>query len=307
MSLLLWGSWSVAERDRWLSALQRHLPGEQWLLAPPVDADQAAAVEIAIVANPPPASLGHLPQLRLIQSVWAGVERLLADPSVPTQVPLARMVDPAMNEAMAQTALWAVIALHRGFFTVQAQQRQALWQPPVQRRAQDWHVLVLGTGELGHSVASALQSLGYAVSGWGRQSAQVQGQAALAGALAQADTVINLMPLTVETAGFFNASRLAQFKRGASLVNLARGAHVLESDLLAALDAGHLQHAVLDVFNTEPLPTEHVFWRHPRVTVLPHTAAQTDPDSAAAVVAANVRALRAGQPLRHLVDRRRGY
>jgi len=307
MSLLLWGRWDEAERDRWLAALQQHLPGEHWLLAPPENAADAAAVEAAIVANPAPASLGLLPNLRLVQSVWAGVERLLADAALPQQVPLARMVDPAMNEAMAQTALWAVTALHRGFFAVQAQQQQALWQAPVQTRAQAWRVLVLGMGELGRRVASALQAQGYAVSGYGRRELQARGEGALVEALARADTVINLMPLTAETTGFFDAPRLAQFKRGASLVNLARGAHMVESDLLAALDAGQLGHAVLDVFSTEPLPADHAFWRHPHVTVLPHTAAQTDPDSASAVVATNVRALRAGRPLLHMVDRARGY
>lgn len=308
MSLLLLGRWGEAERDRWLAALQRQLPGEQWLLAPPQVAAEAAAIEIAIVANPPPGSLAGLPQLRLVQSVWAGVERLLADATLPQAVPLARMVDPAMNEAMAQTALWAVIALHRGFFTLQAQQREALWRAPLQTRAQDWRVLLLGVGELGTRVAQALQAQGYAVEGLGRRALQgAEGGARLAAQLARADTVVNLMPLTAETAGFFDAARLAQFKPGASLVNLARGAHVVESDLLAALDAGWLGHAVLDVFATEPLPPAHAFWRHARVTVLPHTAAQTDPATASAIVAANVQALRAGRPLQYLVDRARGY
>ncbi|MBA4343899.1 MAG: glyoxylate/hydroxypyruvate reductase A [Methylibium sp.] len=315
MALLLTGRWDAAERDAWLAHLQQALPGEQWLLDAPRDAAEAAAVEVAIVANPAHGVLQGLPNLRLIQSVWAGVDKLLTDPTLPAGVPLARMVDPAMNEAMVQTALWALLGLHRGFLEVQAQQQQALWRQPEQLRAHEWQVLVLGLGELGGRVARTLSSLGYAVSGWSttmRPAQQdgvncLQGEAALAQALAAADTVINLLPLTESTRGFFNAARFAQMKRGASLVNLARGAHVLEADLLAALDARQLSHAVLDVFTVEPLPAEHAFWRHAHITVLPHTAAQTDPRSAAAVVAANLQALRSSQPLAHRVERQRGY
>lgn len=315
MALLLTGRWDAAERDAWLAHLQQALPGEQWLLDAPRDAAEAAAVEVAIVANPAHGVLQGLPNLRLIQSLWAGVDKLLTDPTLPAGVPLARMVDPAMNEAMVQTALWALLGLHRGFLEVQAQQQQVLWRQPEQLRAHEWQVLVLGLGELGGRVARTLSSLGYAVSGWStttRPAQQdgvncLQGEAALAQALAAADTVINLLPLTESTRGFFNAARFAQMKRGASLVNLARGAHVLEADLLAALDARQLSHAVLDVFTVEPLPAEHAFWRHAHITVLPHTAAQTDPRSAAAVVAANLQALRSSQPLAHRVERQRGY
>ncbi|MEL4177553.1 2-hydroxyacid dehydrogenase [Roseateles sp. PN1] len=321
MSLLLLGSWTAAERERWLALLQNELPGEQFELAPPAesaDAAAAAAVEVAIVANPVHGSLRGLPNLRLIQSVWAGVDKLLADPDLPTGVPVARMVDPAMNEAMVQTALWAVLSLHRGFFRLAKQQALALWCQPAQPRASEWQVLVLGQGELGGRVARALAAQGYAVSGWRTQAGaaggvddtQVRGlcgEAALAAALAEADTVINLLPLTDATRGFFNTRRFAQMKRGAGLVNLARGAHVREGDLLLALEQGQLGHAVLDVFAQEPLDPAHAFWHHPRVTVLPHCAAQTDARSAAAVVLANLRALREGRPLAHLVQVARGY
>lgn len=314
MALLLTGRWDDAERDAWLAQLQQALPGEQWLLDAPRDAAEAAAVEAAIVANPAHGVLQGLPNLRLIQSLWAGVDKLLSDPTLPEGVPLARMVDPAMNEAMVQTALWAVLGLQRGFFDVQAQQRQALWRQPRQLRAHEWQVLVLGLGELGARVASTLAGLGYAVSGWSTTRAAqldglrcLQGDAALAEALAAADTVINLLPLTESTRGFFDARRFAAMKPGASLVNLARGAHLVEADLLAALDSGQIAHAVLDVFQVEPLPAEHRFWRHAHITVLPHTAAQTDPRSAAAVVAANLQALRAGEALAHQVSRTRGY
>lgn len=319
MALLLCGGWALdqpegrAEQQRWLQALQQALPGEDWLLQKPDGPAQAAAIEIAIVANPPPGSLQGLPRLALIQSLWAGVDRLLQDLTLPADIPLCRMVDPAMNEAMVQTALWATLALHRGFFRCQQQQRTAQWRQPPQQRAGEWQVLVLGQGELGGRVARALADLGYAVAGWSRRPRTSEGLKTLHGAdglaqgLAMADTVINLLPLTAETRSFFDAARFAAFKRGAGFVNLARGAHVEEPALLAALDAGQIGHAVLDVFREEPLPAPHPFWSHPQVTVLPHTAAQTDPRTAAGVVAANIQALRRGAALQHVVERGQGY
>lgn len=309
MSLLLTGDFDAAGQARWAAALRAAMPGERLV----VSADEADDIDVAVVANPPPGALDGLPRLRLIQSLWAGVERLLLDPGLPAGVPIARMVDPAMSAAMAETALWATLALHRGFFRYARLQREARWAPHGQRRADETTVAVLGLGGMGGAAASRIAAQGYRVRGWSARPARlpgvetVAGAAALAPLLAQADIVINLLPLTDETRGLFDATRLAQMKRGAALVNLARGAHVVEADLLTALDAGQLRHAVLDVFAEEPLPAAHPFWRHPRVTVLPHAAAQTDPRSAADVVAANVRALREGRPLSHRVDRARGY
>lgn len=311
MSILLCGEFDAGERDEWLQALQAALPGET-LLTDRVATDPAA-IDIAIVANPPPGSLQGLPSLRLVQSLWAGVDRLLGDATVPPEVPLARMVDPAMNEAMAETALWAVLALQRDFFTYARQQRAARWQPWPQRRADEWPVLVLGLGEMGRTAALRLAANGYPVTGWSRSPHEVPGLrcvaggAALGSALAAAAVVVNLLPLTPQTRGFFDAARLAAMRPGAHLVNLARGAHLVDADALAALGSGHLGELVLDVFAAEPLDPAHPYWSHPRVKVLPHVAAQTDVRSAAGVAADNVRRLRAGEPLRHRVDRQRGY
>ncbi len=311
MSILVAADFSAGEWAAWWPALQAALPGEQ-LFRERGDTP-AGEIDIALVANPARGALQGLPALKLIQSLWAGVDTLLADPSVPTQVPLARMVDPLMSEAMAQTALWAVLGLHRRFFSYAAQQHARQWRQRTQWRADEIPVAVLGLGHMGRSAAQCLARNGYPVRGWSSRQAEVDGVVALAGdaalphVLAAARIVINLLPLTPATRGFFNAARFAQMKRGTSLVNLARGTHVVEADLLAALYNGHLSHAVLDVFSTEPLPTDHAFWVHPQVTVLPHIAALTDARSAAHVVAGNVQALRQGAPLRHLVDRVRGY
>jgi glyoxylate/hydroxypyruvate reductase A len=317
MYLLLAGDLDAAERAGWAAALRQALPGHRLCTVRGELPD--ASIAAAIVANPPPGSLAGLPGLRLIQSLWAGVDRLLADAHLPAGVPIARMVDPAMAQAMAETALWATLALQRGFFTYAAQQRAGQWQPLPQQRADEWPVLVLGFGQMGQSVALALARQGYPVTAWRRSAAAsaaapglagvrvCSGAPALAAALPQARVLINLLPLTGDTGGLLDARLLGALPRGAGLVNLARGAHLVDADLLSALDAGQIGHAVLDVFTTEPLPPDHAYWRHPQVSVLPHAAALTDVRSAAAVVARNVEALAAGRPLAHLVARGAGY
>lgn len=313
MHILLSGDFAHGERDRWLSALTAAWPAGRWLS---VDEARASpeAVRAAVVANPAPGSLQGWPNLGLIQSLWAGVDRLLADPTLPPDVPLARMVDPMMSAAMAETALWAVLSLQRDFFDYAAQQRGRQWRQLPQRRADETRVLVLGMGAMGRAVAAALQPLRFDVTAWGHTPRVVPdawpcvfGPAALSAALARADVVISLLPLTPATRGLLNAAFFAAMPRGAAVVNLARGAHVVDADLLAALDSGQLRHAVLDVFTAEPLPADHACWTHPRVTVLPHVAAATDERSAAAVVAANLQALAEGRPPARGVDRQRGY
>jgi len=320
MDVVLAGDFDAAERQRWRASLASALaaPCPDVRLWSEGEGFDPAAIEVAVVANPPPGTLAAWPNLRLVQSLWAGVDRLLADATLPAKVPLLRMVDPAMNEAMAQTVLWAVLALHRGFFAYARRQREGLWQVHAQRRADEVTVTLLGLGQMGQAAARRLLALGYRVQGWtlhDRPAAddgivRAAGRQALAALLARSDVVVNLLPLTPATRGLIDARFLATLPRGAGLVNVARGAHVVEADLLAALDRGHLRDAVLDVFATEPLPPGHPFWTHPRVTVLPHAAALTDERSAAAVVAANLAAWRAGrapQDLAGWVDRQRGY
>lgn len=314
MKVVLHGQLGPEDLARWRGELEQAAPEMTWLDAAQARA-QAREVVAAVVANPPPGALQGLPALRLIQSLWAGVDRILADPTLPTDVPLARMVDPAMNAAMAETALWAVLSLHRRFFDYQRQQREGRWHALPQRRADEVPVLVLGFGEMGRTVAMALVARGYPVRAWrlrGPSQADdgvqvVAGEAALHALCAESQIVVNLLPLTDRTRHLLDAAFFARLPKGAAVVNLARGAHLVDEDLLAALDRGQLGHAVLDVFHAEPLPASHRFWNHPSVTLLPHAAALTDPRSAAEVVAANLRALRDGRPLANLVERARGY
>lgn len=301
--VLFSGRFDADERERWWRSLRAAAPEFDWRRDDDGGALDRDAVDAAVVANPSPGALAGLPRLRLIHSLWAGVDRLLGDATLPADVPLLRMVDPAMSAAMAETAAWVVLGLHRRFFDYAAQQARWEWRQHPQRRADEVNVLVLGAGQMGGAVAARLQGLGYRIASWRARD----GAGALAPRLAQAEIVVNLLPLTPPTRGLLDAAFFAALPRGAGVVNLARGAHVVDADLLAALDAGRLARAVLDVFTTEPLPSDHAFWRHPRVTLLPHVAALTDERSASAVVAANLRALARGEPLAHQVDRARGY
>jgi glyoxylate/hydroxypyruvate reductase A len=293
MKVLLAGEIDAA----WRRELAAAMPEAQWVQHGHDEDDDA---EAAVVANPAPGALAGQKRLRLIQSLWAGVDRLLLDATLPAGVPIARMVDPVMSAAMAETALWATLSLHRGFFAYARRQLAGQWLAHAQRRADEVAVLVLGQGEMGRAAAARIAAQGYRVEGWRRGIT-------LEPLLARSEIVVNLLPLTPGTCGLLAAPFFAALPPKASIVNLGRGAHVVDADLLAALASGHLRHAVLDVFHTEPLPADHAFWRHPRVTLLPHAAALTDPRSASAVAAANLRALRDGQPLAHLVDRSRGY
>jgi glyoxylate/hydroxypyruvate reductase len=267
-----------AERADWWRALTDALPDDDWIDAA-ADGTQSARwreADIAVVANPLPGRLASCGQLKLIQSLWAGVDKLMADATLPAGVPIARMVDPAMNRAMAETATWAVLSLHRRAFDYAAQQRQTQWRPLPQKRADEVSVLVLGLGQMGRTTALQLAALGYRVSGWSARAHEVPGVATSAGwallpaALGAADIVVNLLPLTDATRGLFDRTRLEQMRLAASLVNLARGAHVVEKDLLAALNAGRLAHAVLDVFDTEPLPAGHPLRTLPNTVLTPH-------------------------------------
>ncbi|MBE7376778.1 2-hydroxyacid dehydrogenase [Pseudomonas lopnurensis] len=311
MDILLCGSFDDDERDAWRAALQEAFPDARWHLS--ATPEIAARIDAAVVANPLPGSLQGLTNLRLIQSLWAGVDRLLADPSLPADVPVTRMVDPAMNAAMAETALWATLSLHRDFFAYARQQHTGTWRPLAQRRADEIQVTLLGMGQMGRACAGRLLALGYRVEGWNLHGGSVEGMplhsgmAALWALLGRSDIVINLLPLTVQTTDLLNQRFFDALRPGAGLVNLARGAHVVEADLLRALDNGQVGQAVLDVFRSEPLPADHPFWHHPKVMLLPHVAAATDLRSAARIVAQNLQALRDDRPLAHRVQRTRGY
>ncbi|MGI4745774.1 MAG: 2-hydroxyacid dehydrogenase [Janthinobacterium lividum] len=310
MSVLL----VTGEADKssvWLPTIALALPEEQ-VVQPGPGLDRAA-VTVAIVAAPPAGSLQDLPNLVFIQSLWAGVDGLMADPTVPAHVPLARLVDPALTAMMVESVLLHVLSLHRQMPAYRAFQADRTWQFLAQKPAAERQVGILGLGVLGRAACVALAGLGFAVSGWSRSPRQVagvrclHGDAGLAALLATSEILVNLLPLTPETQGILCARTFSQLPHGAGLINLGRGRHLVEADLPAALETGQLDHAVLDVLVVEPAPSDHPFWTHKRITLTPHVAAATDPASAASIAAQAVRDLRAGRPIRNLVDRAQAY
>ncbi len=294
-----------------MPALRAVLPGERIHVWP--DIPDPAAIDVALVAQPPAGALRPFANLRLIQSLWMGVDGLLADATLPRGVPLARLVDPGMLAAMSETVLACVLDWHRKHYRYRAQQRERRWRPLRQALASDRTVGLLGLGELGRDAAAKLAALGFGVCGWSRRPKALAGVECFAGEdglralLARSGALVCLLPLTEQTRGILNTEAFARLPEGACLINVGRGAHLVERDLIAALDSGHLAHAYLDVFATEPLPADHPFWAHPGITLTPHVAALTEPRTAAAVVAENVQRVRRGQTARDLVDLASGY
>jgi glyoxylate/hydroxypyruvate reductase A len=312
MSIVLIGDLSAAAYETWRSHLSVHLPPSESLVLAAHCKDKAA-VDIALAANPPWGELASYPNLRFVQSLWAGVDRLLGDPALPKDIVVARLIDPAMAQSMVEGAIAATLFIHRQFPAYRRQQNHVTWRQLPQPTAAHRKVAVLGFGEMGQPVCHALAALGFQVRAWGQRPRKdivvsySWGEAGLKNALADAEILINLLPLTPTTTGILDGALFAQLPMGAVVINLGRGAHLQDTDLLDALSSERLSHAVLDVFHEEPLAPQHPFWKHPEITVLPHVAATTDPATAAPIAAQNIVAFRAGQPLTGLVSRSLGY
>ena len=272
-----------------------------------------AAIDYALVWRPEPGFLASLPNLKLILSLGAGVDHLLGDPRLPLHLPILRLVDPHMTDAMSEYVVLQVLRLHRRDLDYRNQQGAGVWRELDQQNAGQRRVGILGLGELGQDAAKKLKALGFDVAGWSRSEKAVEGVRSYAGAaglaplLGRSEIIVCLLPLTAETEGILNTRTLALLPKGAALVNAARGAHLVEEDLLAALASGQISAAVLDVFREEPLPVDHSFWHHPRVVVTPHIAAFTNPATASPIILDNIRRFEEGRPLLNRVDPARGY
>lgn len=303
---------AVQEEQDWLDRLAVQMPAERILpFSAMTDADRQAA-EIAIVANPDPAQVAALPRLAWINSLWAGVERLVAELRADAP-PIVRLIDPELSRTMAEAVLAWCYYLHRDMPAYRRHQQAKLWQPLPYRPPSQVQVGLLGLGALGQAAAQRLLDAGFQVTGWSRSAKPADlfhthaGEDGLTTVLQTSDIIVCLVPLTPDTRDLIDAQRLEKVKNGAALINFARGPVVNSTALRAALDRGRLSHAVLDVFDQEPLPATSPLWDHPGVTVLPHISAPTSADSAAAIVAANIAAYRADGRLPPTVDRQRGY
>ena len=312
MSKLTMAYRSMSEhQETWRARMTELVPGLRFLAADEVT--DPAEIDVALCWLPPPGWLASMPNLRMVHSLGAGVDHILLDPAYPAHVPLVRLVDPYMTRAMTEYVTFQVLRLHLKEPAYRRQQQVAEWTPHAPPRASERRVGILGLGELGTAAAEALVALGFDVGGWSRTPKQLAGVTCFAGAggfdafLARTEILVCLLPLTAATDGILAAETFAKLPRGAGLINVGRGRHVVDADLIAALDAGQLSEAVLDVFSEEPLPTAHPFWRHPQVAVTPHVAALTNPGTASLVVAENLRRLAAGEPWPDRVDLASGY
>ena len=273
------------------------------------DADQ---IEAAAVGAMPPGALKKLPNLRLIVSLTAGTDALLSDPDLP-DVPIVRCGDPAGDVMMNETALLHVLRHHRYMQDyLRAQQRCEWIRMPIMP-ASERKVGVMGLGAIGLAIAKTLAAVGFQVAGWVRQPRTASAIEVFSGRdgfkpfLARSEIVVNLLPLTPETRGIVNAEMLQNLPADAAFINLGRGDHVVEADLIAALDSGHLSAATLDVYPVEPLPSDSPLWRHPKITVMPHVARRLVPADVVPRIRTIIKQFHAGIPLAQPVDRNRGY
>lgn len=287
------------------------LPDHEILTRPPGPGEPA--VSYAVVGRPAPGVLAGLPGLELVLSLNAGIEHLLTGGEIPEHVPIVRLVDEGLASGMADWVLAQALAWHRNLLRYRDLQAQRAWAPQPERLARDRTVLVLGAGALGAPVAEHFVRFGFRTRVWSRTGRAVAGAESFRGrdelskAATGADILVNLLPLTPDTADIVDAPLLAALADGAFFINGARGGHVVEADLVAALDAGRLSGAALDVFRTEPLPADDPLWRHPKILVSPHVAAPTHQGVAVKEIAETVRRFERDQPLRNTVDRARGY
>lgn len=272
---------------------------------------EPALVDYIVYApNGPVLDFSPFTNARAVLSLWAGVEQIVTNPTL--TIPLARMVDSGLAEGMVEWVTGHTLRYHLGI-DAQLNAQNGNWAPAVPPLARNRTVGILGLGELGRACARALVALNFNVSGWSRSQKSLPGVTCLSAdeglgqILEQSEIIILLLPLTTATENLINRDRLSRMRKGAFLLNPGRGALIEDAALLDALDSGQVAHATLDVFRTEPLPQNHPFWAHPGVTVTPHIASETRPDTASQVIAENIRRSEAGEPLKFLVDRKAGY
>lgn len=266
---------------------------------------------IVFAPNGPVTDFRPYTRTKAVMSLWAGVETVVDNPTL-TQ-PLCKLVDPSLTDGMVEWVTGHTLRHHLGMDDHITKQ-DGVWRnfiyPPV---AKHRPVTILGLGALGAACAEALHRLGFPVTGWSRSAKDIpnirclSGDAGLREALKDAEIVILLLPQTPATENILNAETLALLAQGAFIINPGRGPLIDDDALMAALDSGQVAHATLDVFRTEPLPSDHPFWRHPSVTVTPHIASSTRPETASEVIAQNIARGEAGQPFLYVVDRSRGY
>jgi len=301
----------IDDPNPWRQALARDLPDMAFRVWP--DVGEVAEIAYALVWKPPPGMLRTLPNLKAILSLGAGVDGILRDAELPREVPLVRLVDAGLAQQMSEYALYGVLHFHRHMHRYAVQQRESQWHPLQPVGAAQRTVGVMGLGVLGSDFLRKLSPLEFRALGFSRTRRELPGVITFHGDeglqpfLAKSEILVNLLPLTAQTERILNAKTLRWLPRGACIVNIARGGHIDEDALLAALDEGHIGGALLDVFDREPLAPAHRFWQHPRVFVTPHIAAQAIAELAVSQVIDNIQRIERGEAPLGRVEIERGY
>ncbi|MFO0998518.1 MAG: glyoxylate/hydroxypyruvate reductase A [Alphaproteobacteria bacterium] len=265
-------------------------------------------IEFALVWRPKPGDLKRYPKLKVIFSMGAGVDHIFIDRELPKHVPVCRIIDEDLTAQMSEYAIYGVLHYHRKMASYAQAQKDHAWRKAGRGDTPMTRIGVMGVGQIGGDTARKLSALGFQVSGWSRTPKTIpgidmfHGESGLEPFLAGSQFLVCVLPLTNATHGILNAKTLAMLPKGAFVINMARGAHVVDRDLIAALDSEHLAGAMLDVFEKEPLPPEHPFWAHAKIIVTPHIAGDLNPRTCAQQVTENIKRFRAGKPLLNVVD-----
>jgi glyoxylate/hydroxypyruvate reductase A len=278
------------------------------------DLKAAGDIQLALAWHPPADAFKSYPNLKAVCSIAAGVDNILSCPSLRDTIDVVRVVEPAQAQMMSGFVIWHAIWHQRRFATYLAQQQNRIWQRLPQRTAQQVPVGILGFGAIGARVAADLAMLGFPVKVWSRTARATptnitgfHGRDGLKAMLHDTEILVNLLPLTPETRGILNRDVFFAMRRGGYLIQVGRGEHLVEADLLTALDNGQLSGAALDVFLAEPLPPAHSFWNHPGIVLTPHDACDASLAAVGGTILATAEALRAGGRPANTVDRRTGY
>ncbi|NMT62979.1 2-hydroxyacid dehydrogenase [Marinobacter orientalis] len=297
--------------ERWTVPIKELLPEAEVYVwdanGPAVDADYA------IVWQPPAELFERETRLKAVFNLGAGIDGLLAVPNLPPHLPMVRLEDAGMSVQMAEYMLHQLVEASRGMETYREQQRENIWKIHRPIKRSEWPVGIMGLGHIGKRVARTLADLDYRVNGWARSDHTLDRVTTYAGAnrltdfLGSTRVLVNTLPLTEETRDILNRQLFSQLMPGAVVINVGRGEHLVEDDLLEAIDSGQVARASLDVFRQEPLPADHPFWQRPEITITPHISARTLRDATLEQITRKIRAHYNGQPITGIVDTGRGY
>jgi glyoxylate/hydroxypyruvate reductase A len=294
--------------EKLIALFRQQLPDQEFRVWP--DVGNVDDIHYALAWQPPDGELAKLPKLKAILSFAAGVDHMTGDPDLPKHVPIVRAVSEASKLTMSSFCAAQVLRFHHRLDLYAEFQRQGVWKQVPPRDMSDTPVGILGLGVLGLDLAQRLRALGFPVIGWSKSAKSVDGMfhvKQLVDCLTSSMVVVCLLPLTDETRGILNASAFAAMPKDSYVINAARGGHVVVPDLIAAIDGGHLAGATLDVFEPEPLPADSPLWKHPKITVTPHTAGRMSSARVASNMVEMLRQVTSGAPLQNVVDWSKGY